>query len=109
MVGRTLTRMAALAYLFPPLSGAVAYWRARSERTRWHGLQSVVFGSVWPLLLYVAAHVYPGVTQVVWVMGAVMWIALMAGAAARKDVSLPGIGAWLRRAASHSPAGGSSD
>ena len=95
--------MAALAYLLPPLSGLVAYLSAGSERIRWHGLQSVLLGITWPVSLFGAALLSPGLTQVVGLVGAVAWLTLLASTAAGRDPALPGIGGPLRAWAQEPP------
>jgi uncharacterized membrane protein len=97
--------MAALAYVLLPVTGLLAYLKGSHERVRWHGLQAIALGVVWPAALYVGAWISPGVTQAVFVVGAVIWLGLIAATALNKDVPLPLIGRWLRRAASVAPAG----
>jgi uncharacterized membrane protein len=97
--------MAALAYLLLPVTGLCAYLKGSNERIRWHGLQAIVLGVVWPAALYAGAWISPGVTQAVFVVGAAIWLALIVATALGKDVPLPLIGGWLRRAASVPPAG----
>ena len=89
--------MAALAYLFPPLSGLIAYFKAATERGRFHGLQSSLFGLLWPLSLYAASAVTPGATQVAFFVGLTVWLLLLAVTAVGKDPCLPGTGKFLRR------------
>ena len=88
--------MAALAYLLPPLSGLIAYLFSVQARIRWHGLQSVVLGTVWPLCVYAGAALAPLLTRVAFGLGALVWIALLASTAFGADVGLPGIGDRLR-------------
>ena len=95
--------MAALAYVLPPLSGLVAYLSGGSERIRWHGLQSVLLGVIWPVALFGAALLTPGVTQIVWLIGAVAWLTLLLGAAVGRDPRLPAVGARLRAWAQDAP------
>jgi uncharacterized membrane protein len=95
--------VAALAYVLPPLSGLVAYLSSDSERIRWHGLQSVLLGVTWPVALFGAALLTPGVTQVVWVVGALAWLTLLVGAAVGRNPRLPGVGARLRAWAQDTP------
>ncbi len=89
--------MAALAYLFPPLSGLVAYFKAGTARGRFHGLQAALFGLLWPLSLYGAAAITPGATQVAFFAGAGLWILLLVVTAVGKDPCVPGTGRLLRR------------
>ena len=89
--------MSALAYLFPPLSGLIAYFKATTQRTRFHGLQSALFGFLWPLSLYGANALTPGATQVAFFVGAGLWGLLLVVTALGKDPCLPGTGTVLRR------------
>ena len=98
--------MAALAYALPPVTGLVAYLGAASPRTRWHGLQAIVLGVVWPLALYAGTLVSPGVTQAAGALGGLTWAAFIAGAAAGRDPSWPVIGRALRALAEAAPRAG---
>jgi uncharacterized membrane protein len=98
-----VTPSAALAYLLPPLTGLVAYFSSESERVRWHGLQSILLGSAWPVALFAGALLSPAVTQIVAVIGAIAWIALLVGAGLGRDPALPGVGGPLRELARDSP------
>lgn len=93
-----LSDVAALAYLLLPLSGTAAFFLGVSSRVRFHGLQAVVLGVGWPLLMYGCSAVSPTATQVVFVAGACVWLAFMIAAAAGKDPSLPWIGRACARA-----------
>ena len=95
--------MAALAYVLLPLSGLIAYFGGSSERVRFHGLQAVALGALWPAALYGASAITAGVTQAVFAAGAVLWLALIGMTAEGKDVHLPIVGRPLARAAAHSP------
>ncbi len=95
--------MAALPYLLLPVSGLIAYFGAGSERVRFHGLQAVVWGSLWPTALYVCSWVTPGATQVAFVLGVLGWLVLMLAAAVGRDVRIPFVGRRLQRAAAVSP------
>jgi uncharacterized membrane protein len=92
--------MAWLAYLLPPVSGFVAYTTGRSSRTRFHGLQAVWIGFIFPLVLYVASWITPTVTRVVLVLELLVWFAYLVGSAIGKDPSLPLAGKFSKRAAS---------
>lgn len=94
--------MAALAYLLPPVTGFFAFVLGGSQRMRFHGLQSVIFGVVWPLALYAGSLGPPSVTQLVFFGGVIVWPTLLVGAAVGKDFSLPGVRDPLRRAAQRS-------
>ena len=89
--------MPALAYLFPPLSGLIAYFKATTQRGRFHGLQSALFGLLWPLALYAGNALTPGATQVAFFVGAGVWLLLLVITALGKDPCLPGTGNLLRR------------
>lgn len=68
-------------------------------RTRFHGLQAIVFGLVWALGLYAGAAVSPAATKVVFAIGGLVWLILLGATTAGRDPKLPGIGPLLRRAA----------
>ena len=87
----TLLVVAALAYLFLPLSGTVAFVLARSPRIRFHGAQAIVVGVVWPLALLAASALSASATRVVWGVGALVWLALLTGTALGRDPALPGL------------------
>jgi uncharacterized membrane protein len=95
--------VAALAYLLLPVSGLIAYFNARTPRMRWHGLQAVVFGTLWPVALYACSRVSIGAAQAAWAVGGVLWLWLLAGSAIGRDPRLPLIGRALQRAARQSP------
>ncbi len=95
--------MASLAYLLPPLSGLIAYLAGSSERTRFHGLQAICFGVVWPAGLYGASAIGQAATQLVAAVGAVAWLVLLGAAAAGHNPRLPLVAAWLWTAAAESP------
>jgi hypothetical protein len=82
--------MAGLAYLLPPLSGLVAYAKGRTPRVRFHGLQAIIVGVVWPAATYAGAILSPGVTQGVFALGAAVWLGLVFSTAAGHDIRLPG-------------------
>jgi uncharacterized membrane protein len=98
--------MAALAYLLPPLTGLVAYLGGSTPRARFHGLQAILFGVVWPVLLYVVSYVSPVATQVVFVVGVVFWAFSLAVTALGRDLRVPGLRAALERAAWSGPRSG---
>ena len=93
--------MAPLAYLVPPISGALAYFYGDSPRLRFHGLQSVVIGVLWPVLLYGASIVSSSATQLTFVVGAVVWLGSLITTALGRDLRLPVIGTMLARATGH--------
>jgi uncharacterized membrane protein len=97
--------MAALAYVLLPLSGLIAYATGASSRVRFHGLQAIIFGATWPAALFVASWISRPITQIVFVLGMLAWIALLALTATGRDPGLPGLRALLDRAAASSPGG----
>ena len=60
------------------------------ERARFHGLQAVVFGFLWPAAIYVGSLAGPTGTRVVFALGALVWIALLGMTALGRDPRLPG-------------------
>lgn len=95
--------MAALAYVLLPVSGLLAYSMGTSGRLRFHGLQAIIVGLVWPLLLYAASAVGPLVTQLVFALGSVIWVWLAVATALGRDPALPLIGRRLKRATGEDP------
>jgi uncharacterized membrane protein len=91
--------MAALAYVLLPISGMMAFFSQGSFRVRFHGAQAVAFGLVWPLVLYGSSALSATVTQITFVLGAVIWLALIATAATGRDLRLPLLGSFCARAA----------
>jgi hypothetical protein len=91
--------MAALAYLALPITGMLAYFTGRSPRTRWHGLQAIVIGALWPALLYIAARANDSLVLPVAVAGGAVWLVFLGGAAIGRDPSLPWLGRKLRELA----------
>jgi uncharacterized membrane protein len=91
--------VAALAYVLLPVTGLAAYLKGPTPRTRFHGLQAIVFGAVWPLLLYAATWTTPVATQVVAIVGFLGWLTLIVATAAGRDLQLPFVGRRLRAAA----------
>lgn len=88
--------MAALAYLALPVTGLLAYFSGRSPRVRWHGLQAIVLGALWPALLYLASAVDESLVVPVAAGGAAVWLLFLAGAALGRDPSLPWLGPKLK-------------
>jgi uncharacterized membrane protein len=82
--------MAALAYLLPPLSGLLVYSMGRHPRARFHGLQAVVFGFLWPAAIYAGSLAGPTGTRVVFALGALIWISFFGMTALGRDPRLPG-------------------
>ena len=87
--------MATLAYVGLPLTGLIAYLTGRDRRSRWHGLQAITIGLVWPVALY-AASIGPAVAvQVTFVIGALVWLVFLVATMIGRDPRLPGIGHYL--------------
>ena len=97
--------MAGVAYLFLPVSGLIAYFNGTTARTRFHGLQAILVGCLWPLSLILCSKVSPGATQAAFVVGAALWLALMIPTFFGFDPRLPGLGRLLRNAAEDDPSG----
>ena len=95
--------MAVLAYLLPPLTGLAAYLGGSTPRARFHGLQAILFGVVWPALLYAASYVSIGATQAVFGFGVVVWVICLALTALGRDLRIPGVSRVLERAALSGP------
>ncbi len=91
--------MAALAYLLLPVTGLVAYFSGATPRVRWHGLQAIVLGALWPALLYLAAAAAESLVLPVALAGAATWLLFLLAAAAGRDPSLPWLGPRLRELA----------
>jgi uncharacterized membrane protein len=95
--------MAWLAYLLPPVSGFIAYSTGRSARTRFHGLQAVWIGFIFPLALYAGSWLTPSVTRIVLVLEILVWLGLVLGSAIGRDPMLPFVGPLSKRAAASRP------
>lgn len=95
--------MAALAYVLLPVSGFVAYVGGSTRRVRFHGLQAIALGLLWPLALYASAAIARSVLLVVAVGGAILWLILLIGAALGRDPRIPLVGGALARAAEVAP------
>ncbi len=95
--------MAPLAYLFLPISGMLAYFSGRTQRVRFHGLQAVLLGVVWPAALYGASAVSGSTTRVVFMLGVLVWVALIVVTAVGRDPRFPVVGETLMRWAESSP------
>ena len=91
--------MAAFAYLLLPVTGLLAFFSGRTPRARWHGLQAIVLGALWPALLYLASALNESLVLPVAAGGAAVWLLVLAGAALGKDPSLPWLGPKLRELA----------
>lgn len=95
--------MAALAYVLLPVTGILTFLLSASPRTRAHGLQAIVLGTLWPLLLYAASALAADLTWVVAVIGAFAWLGFMVLTASGRDPKLPFIGGWLFEANEKGP------
>jgi uncharacterized membrane protein len=95
--------MAALAYVILPISGLLAYFHGSSARMRFHGLQAIAIGALWPLALYGASAISRRASQAVWIAGGLVWLVFMVLAGAGIDARLPVLGRLLQRAAARSP------
>ena len=95
--------MAGAAYLLLPISGALAYFSGADARTRFHGLQAICLGVLWPAALFACSAITPGATQIAFAAGAIVWLGLLVSTAAGMDLRLPLIGKMLRRAAVDDP------
>ena len=82
--------MAALAYLLPPLSGLLAYSLGRDQRARFHGLQAVAFGFLWPVAIYAGSLAGPTGTRIIFALGVLIWVGLLVVTALGRDPRLPG-------------------
>jgi uncharacterized membrane protein len=102
--------MAGLAYLLLPVTGLIAYFTGASARVRFHGLQAIAIGLLWPILLYAAAVGPARLTQIVFAVGTVIWLVFLIGALIGRDPKIPGVWEPLRRlAVSSSKEGVSTD
>ena len=89
--------MAALAYLLLPLTGVFAYLKGSSARVRFHGLQAVAIGLVWPVALYAGSVLSVRVTQAVFLIGVVVWLGFLVATLVGRDPRLPGVSRSLVR------------
>jgi uncharacterized membrane protein len=97
--------MAALAYVLLPVTGLLAFSMG-TGRVRFHGLQAIIFGLVWPLLLLAASFSAPIATQVVFVVGCIVWVWLLLATALGRDPALPGLRGALVEGAGADPLAG---
>ena len=91
--------MAALAYLVLPVTGLLAYFSGKTPRARWHGLQAIVLGALWPALLYLAVATNDALVLPVAIGGAAVWILFLAATALGRDPTLPWLGPRLKELA----------
>ncbi len=94
--------MAWLAYVLLPFTGLPAFLKGRDARTRFHGLQSIFYGFLWPALLFGASYLSAAVTQIAFGLGGLVWLGLLFGTMLGRDPKLPFISEFLTRAAEES-------
>jgi len=90
---------AGAAYLLLPVTGLIAYLTSEESRIRFHGLQAIFLGLLWPVGLYVAALGPPVLVQLVFAAGAVVWLVFLVAAAIGRDPRLPVFSSMLDRLA----------
>ena len=95
--------MVALAYLFPPITGLIAYLRGETPRARFHGLQSVLLGVLWPAALYVCSWISPAATRIAFAVAAALWLVALVGTAVGRNPGVPGLRSRLAALADESP------
>lgn len=93
--------VAALAYVLLPVTGLIAFLTASDARVRFHGLQAIVVGLVWALLLYAGSAVSEAITRAAFAVGFLVWLGFLAATAAGKDPRLPVIGRALAHTAAY--------
>ena len=98
--------MAALAYVALPVSGLIAYLLGSDQRVRFHGLQAIVIGLVWPAALYGASALSATATQVVFAAGSAVWLSFVLLTALGRDPRLPLTGGRLQDVAEADPRAG---
>lgn len=81
---------AGLAYLVLPVTGLIAYLMGAESRTRFHGLQAIALGLLWPVALYVAVLGPPVVVQVTFLAGVLVWLAFLFATLAGRNPRIPG-------------------
>ena len=91
--------MAAFAYVLLPITGLVAYLTGADGRARFHGLQAIAIGLLWPVALYIAALGPAVAVQAVFVVGALVWFGFLVATLLGRDPRLPLIGRSLERLA----------
>jgi len=92
-----LRRVAALAYLGLPLTGLIAFFFSHRSRVRFHGLQAIVIGLTWGLLLQGAAMISSAITIAVAIAGFLVWAFFLVATAAGRDPRLPLLGDLTER------------
>jgi uncharacterized membrane protein len=91
--------MAGLAYLLLPVTGLIAYFTGGNARSRFHGLQAIAIGLLWPVLLYGASFIAARLTQLVFGAGVLVWLIFLVGALIGRDPKIPVLWNALRRLA----------
>lgn len=74
---------------------------AADARVRFHGLQAIAVGLLWPVLLYAGAALSERVTQVVFATGTVVWLGFLVAASIGRDPTLPVVSRALARTAGY--------
>ena len=97
--------MAALAYIVLPVTGLVAYLKGSTRRVRFHGLQAIAIGLLWPLALFGCTYIGPGATQAAFALGGLVWLGFLVAAGFGANPRIPILGAGLWRAAAGDPLG----
>ncbi len=97
--------MAWMAYLLLPITGLVAYLKGATARVRFHGLQAIVYGFVWPASSILVAYLSGAGARVVFSLGGVVWLGLMVATSIGRDPKLPVVAGFLDRVAQESPGG----
>jgi uncharacterized membrane protein len=95
--------VAAIAYLFPPLTGLAVYFVGTSERERFHGLQAIALGLLAAVSLYAASAISSASAPYVFAFWVIVWFVSLFGALIGKDVRVPLLGKLLERAATGDP------
>ena len=95
--------MAALAYVLLPVTGLIAYLKGPSRRMRFHGLQAIAIGLLWPVVLYACTYAGPGATQAAFALGGIVWLGFLVLAAFGLNPRVPLLGPALWRAAAEDP------
>lgn len=101
-----MSRVAAVAYILLPVSGLAAFLLGSEQRMRFHGLQAIVLGLVWAIVLYAASALSTTATRVTFVVGAGVWVLFMVLAALGSNPRLPLAASALERAAATDPRAG---
>jgi len=90
--------MAALAYLLLPVTGLLAFALSHRRRVRLHGLQAIIIGTGWAVLLYAASALSAAATVLVGALGTLVWVGFLVATALGQDPRLPGLRGLLDKA-----------